>query len=366
MSIFPFIRLFPSELSIDFLGFRRITLIISVVLIATAISLLTTQGLNRGIDFQGGVEVAVRFSDPVDLEAVRQSINNLSSGDAAVQQFGEPTDVLVRVEAPSGATAKEQADAALALRKDIQAALVTLQPGAILASGDTALDTDNFVELLSDNFVGSAISGELFRAGMLAIALALGGVAIYIWVRFEWQFAVSALAALLHDVITTLGLLALLQIEFNLYTTAAILTIAGYSINDTVVVFDRSREELRRYKETPIAEVLNKAINRTLTRTIMTSITTLIALIALAVFGGPIIRGLAITLIWGVVIGTYSSIFFATPLLTLFNLRNDVFERKDAANEEDFAAAWASTQKDDDEDEIRRKVRERVTNDDKE
>ena len=131
-------------------------------------------------------------------------------------------------------------------------------------------------------------------------------------------------------------------------------------------MFDRSREELRRYKETPIAEVLNKAINRTLTRTIMTSITTLIALIALAVFGGPIIRGLAITLIWGVVIGTYSSIFFATPLLTLFNLRNDVFERKDAANEEDFAAAWASTQKDDDEDEIRRKVRERVTNDDKE
>lgn len=359
MSIFPFIRLFPSDLNIDFLGLRRFTMVISMVLIAAAVSLVATRGLNYGIDFQGGVEVAVRYQQPADIEAVRQSIASLNAGDAAVQQFGEVTDVLVRVEAPAAATAKEQSDAALALRKDIQATLVALQPGAVLADSASTTDNDNVVELLSDNFVGSAISGELFQAGMIAIALALTGVAIYIWFRFEWQFAISALAALLHDVLTTIGLFALLQIEFNLYTTAAILTIAGYSINDTVVVFDRSREELRRYKETPIVDVLNKAINGTLTRTIMTSITTLLAVVALAVFGGPIIRGLAIALIWGVVIGTYSSIFFATPLLTLFNLRNDVFEKKDAANDEDFAAAWAATQKDDEEEEIRRKVRER-------
>ena len=345
MGFFPFIRLLPSNLSIDFLGWRRITLALSVVLIAASVGLFVTRGLNLGIDFRGGVELAARFDSSVDLDAVRLAISEVSGGDATAQGFGAATDVLVRAEAPSAGDDSAQAVAASELTNAIWAAL-------------DSLDDDGQVERLSNNFVGGAVSDELFQAGMIAIALALSAVAIYIWFRFEWQFALAALAALSHDVITTIGLFALLQIEFNLYTTAAILTIAGYSINDTVVVFDRAREELRRYKETPIIDVLNKALNGTLTRTVITSVTTLLAVGSLAIFGGPIIQGLAIALIWGVLIGTYSSIFFATPLLTLFNLRSDVFEKKAQSDATDYAANFAASLKDEEEEEIRKRSRE--------
>jgi preprotein translocase subunit SecF len=292
------LRLVPSGTKIDFLKFRHLGAVFSVLLVLGSVGVFAFQGLNFGIDFRGGILMEVRSEQPAELGEMRATLGGLGLGEVSLQTFGEPTDVLIRIQRQDGEE-EEQA-----------AAIETVQD----ALGDA-------YEYRRIEFVGPTVGAELIEAGIWAVLLAMAGILAYISFRFEWQFGICAIAALLHDVISTIGLFALIQHEFNLATVAALLTIAGYSINDTVVVFDRVRENLRRYKKATIREILNRSLNETLSRTLMTSVTTLLALLALYVFGGAIIRDFAFALIWGVVIGTYSSIFVAVPLLLSLNLR---------------------------------------------
>ena len=283
----------------EFLGRRRAFLSFSAALVVAALALFLVQGLNLGVDFRGGIMIEIRTDGPADLSSLRSRLGGLGLGEVTLQEFGEETDVLINVQRQEGGERAQQA-------------AIERIKGEL---GGTVL------EYRRTEFVGPKVGEELKIAGALATGLALLGIALYIWFRFEWQFALAALVALMHDVLATIGFFALTQIEFNLATLAAVLTIAGYSINDTVVIFDRVRETLRKYKKVALPEVLNMAINATLTRTVLTSLTTLIALIALSVFGGQVIRGFSLGLIWGVMIGTYSSIGLAVPLLSFMNLR---------------------------------------------
>ncbi len=292
------IRKLPIDLNLNFIGRRGLFMIFSAALILASIGLFFTQGLNFGVDFRGGILMEVRTSGPADLSALRSRVSGLGIGEVTLQEFGESTDVLINI-------AKQEGDEA----EQIQA--IQLVKDA-LGEG---------IEIRRQEFVGPKIGDELKEAGLLATVLALLAIGTYIWFRFEWQFGVAALVALIHDVVATVGFYSLTQIEFNLATLAAVLTIAGYSINDTVVIFDRVRETLRRFKKLSLGEVLNRAINLTLSRTILTSVTTLLALLSLFFFGGEVIRGFTSGLIWGVVIGTYSSVGLAVPLLLLMKLR---------------------------------------------
>ncbi len=307
------IRKLPIDLGLNFVGRRMLFLAFSTALVLGSIGLFFTQGLNFGVDFRGGILMEIRTPQPADLGELRSRLNGLGIGEVSLQQFGEPTDVLINI-------ARQEGDE----QQQIQA----------IETVKDALGAD--VEMRRQEFVGPKIGDELKEAGLLATVLALLGIGIYIWLRFEWQFGAAALVALVHDVIATVGFYSLTQIEFNLATLAAVLTIAGYSINDTVVIFDRVRESLRRYKKLPLAEVLNRAINMTLSRTFLTSVTTLLALVALFFFGGGVIRGFSAGLIWGVVIGTYSSIGLAVPLLTFIKVR-----RGGETDEEDTEAGAA-------------------------
>ena len=287
------LNLVPQNTKINFVGYRRFSYPLSALLIVASIAVFLLQGLNFGIDFRGGVLIEVKTEGPADVVELRDRLGALGLGEIQVQEFGAPDDILIRVQQQDGSE-EEQA--------------------AVIVQIKTALG-DQVSEYRRTEFVGPTVGGELIESAIWAVVLAIGAILIYIWFRFEWQFGVGAVIALTHDVITTIGLFALTQLEFNLATVAAILTIAGYSINDTVVIYDRVREELRRYKKMDISELLNLAANRTLSRTFMTSFTTLIALIALAIFGGSIIRDFAFAMIWGVIIGTYSSVFVAVPVL---------------------------------------------------
>jgi preprotein translocase SecF subunit len=311
------IRLVPLSPSIEFLRRRTAFLVFSAALVVASIALSAVQGLNLGVDFRGGILIEIRTSDPADLSDLRGRLGALGLGEVTLQEFGAETDVLINVQRQEG-DEKAQIKAIEAIKGEL---------GGIVA------------EYRRTEFVGPKVGGELKRAGALATGLALLGIALYIWFRFEWQFALAALVALIHDVIAAIGFFALTQIEFNLATLAAVLTIAGYSINDTVVIFDRVRETLRKYKKLAMFDLLNMAINRTLSRTVLTSVTTLIALISLFVFGGEVIRGFTMGLIWGVVIGTYSSIGLAVPLLSFMNLRGTL-----AAEDEEAEAAGAPVQ----------------------
>lgn len=296
-------RLVPDQTRIPFLSFRKIAMAVSGFLALVSIALLPTKGLNLGIDFQGGTMIEVRMpGSEADIGAMRGLLNDLGLGEVALQTFGAPSDVLIRVERQEG----EQA-AQLAAVDAVKAAL-----------------TSEFGEEISYRrveFVGPKVSDELFRAGAEAVLFALIAILAYIWFRFEWQFAVASIVALVHDVVLTLGVFSILGLEFNLATVAALLTIVGYSLNDTVVVFDRVRENLRKFKKMLLQDLLDRSLNDTLARTLMTSVTTLLALGALFVFGGPVIRDFTFALIWGVLIGTYSSIFVAAPILLSLNLR---------------------------------------------
>ncbi|MEE2761676.1 MAG: protein translocase subunit SecF [Pseudomonadota bacterium] len=295
------LNLVPIKPNLNFIGRKKSFFIISVLLVATAIGLLLTRGLNFGIDFQGGILLEVRMSEGGKLAEMRSDLSGLGLGEVALQEFGKPTDILVRVQKQEGGEKAQQ----VAVEK-VKAAL-----------GDG-------VQYRRTEFVGPQVSRELFRDGVIAVVLAMIGILAYIWFRFEWQFGLGAIIALLHDVITTIGVFALTGIEFNLSTVAAILTIAGYSINDTVVVYDRVRENLRKYKTMPLTELLNNSINETLSRTVMTSMTTMLALVSLYVLGGEVIRGFSFALIWGVLIGTYSSICVAVPVLLHLNVNRGV------------------------------------------
>lgn len=287
------LRLVPDELNVNFLGLRKLALVLSILLIGGSIALFFSRGLNLGIDFLGGTMIEVQTEEGKGVGDFRDALDGLDLGDVQVQEFGAVDDLLIRIQRqPGDDTAQQEA----------------------LQKAQAAID-DMVVEYRRTEVVGPTVGDELREAAIYAILFAIGAILIYIWLRFEWQFSVCAIVALVHDVVTTIGLFALLQLEFNLATVAAVLTIAGYSINDTVVIFDRVREKIRKYKSMPLEELLNFAINRTMSRTIMTSVTTLIALIALTLFGGDVIRDFSIALIWGVIVGTYSSVMVAVPLL---------------------------------------------------
>lgn len=291
----------PANTKFDFVSRRRLAYPLSALLIILSIGAFLTQGLNFGIDFRGGILVEIKTEGPANVAELRATVGDLGLGEVQVQEFGAPDDVLIRIQQQDGAEA-EQVQAINVLKEALG---------------------DQVSEYRRTEFVGPTVGAELISSAIWAVVLAIGAILIYIWFRFEWQFGVGAVIALTHDVLTTIGLFAFTQLEFNLATVAAILTIAGYSINDTVVIYDRVREELRRYKKLDMPAVLNLAVNRTLSRTFMTSVTTLIALIALAIFGGSIIRDFAYAMIWGVIIGTYSSVFIAVPVLLALNLSRE-------------------------------------------
>lgn len=279
--------------NIDFMGLHKIGFALSLFLTIASIALFLTKGLNYGIDFSGGTLVEARtLGGPADLAAMRGTLDGLGLGDISLQGFGSPDDVLVRVPRQPG---------------DDKAQMQGVDKvKAALGQG---------VEYRRTEVVGPKVGAELVRAGVIATVLALFAIAAYVWLRFEWQFGVGAMLSTLHDTVTTIGLFSLLQIEFNLTTLAAILTIAGYSINDTVVIYDRVRETMRKYKTMDFHTLINKSLNETLSRTILTVSTTTLAVLSLLIFGGEVLRGFSIAMLWGIIIGTYSSLFIAAPLL---------------------------------------------------
>ena len=281
------------------------------------LALFFTQGLNLGIDFKGGSAIEVQaLEGNADIADLRSRVGALELGDVQVQEFGSAKDVLIRVETQSGGDTAQQ---------DAVAKVVA------------SIETD--YEVRRTEVVGPTVSGELAQTGTIAVLVAIFAVLAYIWLRFEWQFAIGAVAALVHDVVLTIGMFSITGFEFNLASIAAILTIVGYSLNDTVVVYDRVRENLRKYRKMLIVDLLNMSINHTLSRTILTSITTLLALAALVIFGGEVIRSFVFAMAWGVLVGTYSSIFVAAPLLARFNLTaKAVEEKKEKERREDGAA----------------------------
>jgi len=292
------ISLVPTNTKINFLKFRKIAAVFSLLLCVASAGIFSAKGLNFGIDFRGGILIEIRTQGPADISKLRGTLSGLGLGEVQLQEFGQASDVLIRIERQAGG-------------EKAQLVAVELAKKAL----------GNEVNYRRTEFVGPKVGGELIEAGVTAVLLALGAMLVYIWFRFEWQFGVGAVVALLHDVLLTIGIFALLGLEFNLSTVAAILTIAGYSINDTVVVYDRVRENLRKYKQMPLAELLNVSINGTLSRTLLTSVTTLLALSALYFFGGEVLAGFSFAMIWGVIVGTYSSIFIAVPLLVYMKLR---------------------------------------------
>lgn len=298
------LTLIPPGTRIPFMAPRRIFFAISAFLVLASIALFAVKGLNYGIDFKGGIMMEVKLPKAADLADLRGKLGGLGLGEVELQEFGAPNDVLIRVPRQDGDEKAQQA-------------AVDKVKGA-LGTG---------IEYRRTEVVGPKVSSELFIEGLLAVAAAIVAILAYVWFRFEWQFGVAAIAALTHDVLTTVGMFSLLQLEFNLSTVAAALTIAGYSINDTVVVFDRVRENLRKYKTMPLLELFDLSINETLSRTILTSGTTLLALVILYFLGGPVIRDFSFAMIWGIGIGTYSSICVATPMLIYMSLPRR--ERKD-------------------------------------
>ena len=292
------LKLVPDNSAFDFLRKMRLTAAFSAMLALVSIGLFFGKGLNLGIDFRGGILIEAQSQNAVEVAKIRSDLSRLSLGDISIQSFGSKRDILIRVQRQEG---DEKAQIAA-----IQRITETLG--------------ENF-DIRRTEFVGPTIGAELAEKGMLAVGCALLAIMIYIWFRFEWQFSIAAVIALGHDVISTVGLFALASFEFNLATVAAILTIAGYSINDTVVVFDRVRENLRKYKSWDQAKILNKSLNETLSRTVMTSVTTSLALLAIIIFGGAVLRDFALAMLWGVTVGTYSSIFVAVGVISRFDLK---------------------------------------------
>jgi preprotein translocase subunit SecF len=294
------IRFIPDDTKIPFMLLSRFGFFASGLLSLASLLLFLFIGLNVGVDFKGGSVITIRTEQAADLDHLRTTLDGLGLGLVELQEFGSPNDVLIRVGTQDGGDAAQQA----AVEK-IRASL---------GAG---------IEYRSVDVVGPKVSGELAEQGIIAVVVAILGILMYVWFRFEWQFAMGAVVSLLHDVLLTIGLFCLLRIEFNLQIIAAILTIVGYSLNDTVVVFDRIREYLRKYKSMGLADLIDFSLNSVLPRTILTSVTTMLALIALYVFGGEVLRGFTFTMIWGVIIGTYSSIFIASPVLILLGTNRE-------------------------------------------
>ena len=301
----PFLKLVKTGTDIKFMKIKRLTLLVSSFLFLLSLISIFTKGLNLGIDFTGGSLIEVRFEEKISLNNLRSEMNNLDLGEIQLQTIGEENDVVIRVQ--------DKNNDAITQTKTIEVIKNSLK--------------DKSVDYRRTEFVGPKVGGELVNAGIIAVIYSLIGILFYIWLRFQWNFAIGAIIALIHDVILTLGFFSVLQLEFNLATVAAVLTIAGYSINDTVVIYDRIRETMRKYKQITFDEIINLALNGTLSRTLMTSLTTLLALTSLFIFGGVVISSFIIALIWGVFIGTYSSLYVASPLLIFLKTDKRVSEQ---------------------------------------
>ncbi len=305
------LKLVPQETSFDFFSRWKVWLGISGLMMVVAFVSFLLQGLNFGIDFRGGTTIRTQSTQEIDVGTYRDALTPLELGDVTITEIFDPSFgpdehvAMIRIQA------QEDAEAVTAD--------VINQVAEVLSAADPGLQ----LPFESVESVGPKVSGELIQTAVIAVVLAIGAVLVYIWLRFEWQFALGAVAALVHDVILTIGIFSELQIRFDLAIIAALLTIVGYSLNDTVVVFDRVRENLRKYKKKDLKEVLNISINETLSRTVMTSVTTLLALISLYVLGGDVIRGFVFAMIWGVIVGTYSSVFVASTILLWLGVKRD-------------------------------------------
>lgn len=323
------VRILPMSPKVPFIKMRIVAGVISVCAVLFSLFLFFSNGLNYGIDFKGGSVIQFTMDEQPDVEAIRAAGNALNIGDVGVQTISlsgsDLPGVRLSYALQDPETSFEGTEDEIAL-KDARLQQDTLE------RVQTMLETEFGVERvnMSASVLGSKVSGELRTKGMIAVVASLGMVLLYIWIRFEWQFALGAVLALAHDVALTLGVFELLQIEFNLSIVAAILTIVGYSLNDTVIVYDRIRENLRKFKKMALPDVLNLSINDTLSRTIMTSLTTLLALFALYILGGEGLRGFSFAMIWGVFVGTYSSIFVASPLLLLLGVKRPAGEPDNA------------------------------------
>ncbi|NOC91073.1 protein translocase subunit SecF [Ruegeria sp. HKCCD6228] len=303
------LKLVPQNTSFDFFNRWKVWLGISGLMMVIAFTSFMLQGLNFGIDFRGGTTIRTQSAVEIDVGTYRDAIAPLELGDVTITEIFDPTFADDENVAMIRIQAQEDAEA-------VEAATIT-------AVEDALQQVIPDIQFVSVESVGPKVSGELIQTAVIAVALAIGAVLVYIWLRFEWQFALGAVAALVHDVILTIGIFSELQIRFDLAIIAALLTIVGYSLNDTVVVFDRVRENLRKYKKKDLKEVLNISINETLSRTVMTSVTTLLALISLYVLGGDVIRGFVFAMIWGVIVGTYSSVFVASTILLWLGVKRD-------------------------------------------
>ena len=303
------LRLIPDDTNINFFKYASVTFGGSIVMLVISVILFFSMGLNFGIDFRGGTTIRTESTTAIDVGEYRAALAPLNMGDVSITEvfdptFGENKHVsMIRIQAQDGEESITPEGV-----QTVEAALKAVDPAITFPSVES---------------VGPKVSGELIQTAVLSVLAAIAAIVFYIWLRFEWQFAVGAVVALAHDVGLTIGLFALFQIKFDLAIIAALLTIVGYSINDTVVVFDRARENLRKYKTMPLIDVLNKSANETLSRTMMTSGTTLIALIALLTLGGDVIRGFVFAITWGIIVGTYSSIYIAKNIVLMLGVKRD-------------------------------------------
>ena len=304
------LKLVPEDTNIKFLKWRVPFYVVSMLLIAASWALVFTQGLNYGVDFAGGQEVRVTFTDREEapIASLREQIGGLGFGEPTIQRFGDPNSVSIRVRLPEGA--EDEPGAATEIGNQVVSAVQSEFPDVRQDANET---------------VSGKVAGEFRQTALMALLFAMLAIAIYIWIRFEWQFGVGALFALFHDVSLTLGMFALFQLEFSLQIIAAILAIIGYSLNDTIVVYDRIRENLKKYRKMEVPELLDLSVNETLARTVMTSLTLLVALVPLLLIGPASLFGLTAEITLGIFVGTYSSVYMAAPILIWLGVNSDSF-----------------------------------------
>ena len=302
------LKLVPDNTNLKFVSLRKWAFGLTLLLSLLAIGLVVTKGLNMGVDFVGGVLIEEKFATPPSIDAVRTEVDRLGVGEASIQSFSDPKTLSIRLPVPAG-----DEGATNRLVKKVSDDLAVKFPGATFSKYDT---------------ISGKVSDELISKGLLAVGLAILGIALFAVVRFEWQFGVSTVVAIVHDLLMTLGFFALTQFEFDLNIVAAVLTIISYSINDKIVIDDRIRENMRRYRKMDMREIIDLSVNETLPRTVMTSVTILLALVAMLVLGGHVLRGFTAAMILGIVVGTYSSIYVSSSLLITLGLRADPTPRK--------------------------------------
>ena len=295
------IRWIKRDLKIDFLKVKNIATILSILAIISSLFFLFYKNLNFGIDFKGGTLIEIKKDNELSIAEIRNQLSELNIGDIQIQTFGSDNIILIRIENSTNLVANADMSSIELIRSSL----------------------GNNVIIQRTEIVGPKVSSELIQKGIIAIIIAVFLMLFYIWVRFEWQFSIGAVAALIHDVIITMGIFSFLQIEFNLSIIAALLTIIGYSMNDTVVVYDRIRENLRKYKQMNIFDLINQSLNETMSRTLLTSVTTLLALFSLYFLGGEVLKGFTLAMIIGVFIGTYSSVFIASQIILYLNVKRD-------------------------------------------